>query len=99
MALKEGKIVRVQERGQVTLPADLRRRLGLKKGDFVAFVETEGGYLLSRRVSDAMKALDQLGEIIRTDDMTVEEWIESGREVRGGLLKKYYGIDSSAPRP
>ena len=32
--------VRVQEKGQVTLPADVRKRLGIKKGDLVAFVET-----------------------------------------------------------
>jgi AbrB family looped-hinge helix DNA binding protein len=41
------KHVRVQERGQVTLPADVRRRLGLKKGDLVAVTETPEGLLIT----------------------------------------------------
>jgi AbrB family looped-hinge helix DNA binding protein len=32
-------LVRVQEKGQVTLPDDVRRRLGIKKGDLVAAME------------------------------------------------------------
>ena len=29
----ERNIVRVQEKGQVTLPADIRKRLGIKQGE------------------------------------------------------------------
>ena len=36
--------VRVQEKGQVTLPLEIRRKLKLKKGDLVTFVETEDGF-------------------------------------------------------
>jgi len=39
----------VQEKGQVTIPAEIRRKLGVKKGDLVAFIETEGGVLISPR--------------------------------------------------
>ena len=38
--------VRVQEKGQVTIPLSIRRKLKLKKGDFVAFVETDEGVLI-----------------------------------------------------
>jgi AbrB family looped-hinge helix DNA binding protein len=91
--MSESKIVRVQDKGQVTLPAELRRRLGLKKGDLIAFVETEAGYLLSPKVAVAMKALDQMGDALREKGVSLDEWIESGRQVRGRLLKKHYGID------
>lgn len=40
------RLVRVQEKGQVTLPADMRRHLGLKKGDLVAVTPTDGGVLI-----------------------------------------------------
>ena len=40
------KLVRVQEKGQVTLPADLRRKSGLKKGDLVATDPAAGPWLL-----------------------------------------------------
>lgn len=96
--MSESKIVRVQNNGQVTLPAEMRRRLGLKKGDIVAFVETEEGYLLSPKVAVAMKALDHIGEALRAKGVTPEEWMDSGRAIRGRLLKKHYGIDPAQPR-
>jgi len=38
--------VRVQERGQVTIPQKIREKWQLQKGDLVAFVETEEGVLI-----------------------------------------------------
>jgi AbrB family looped-hinge helix DNA binding protein len=53
------KLSVVQEKGQVTIPAEIRKKLGLKKGDLVAFVETEQGVLLSPQEVIASEALDQ----------------------------------------
>lgn len=36
----------VTSKGQITLPRDVRRTLGLDAGDKVDFVESEGGYTL-----------------------------------------------------
>ena len=41
------KLSIVQEKGQVTIPAEIRKKLGLKKGDYVAFVETDQGVMIS----------------------------------------------------
>ena len=41
------RLVRIQEKGQVTLPADIRKRLGLKKGDLVAVEGTPEGVLIT----------------------------------------------------
>jgi antitoxin PrlF len=38
--------VRIQEKGQVTIPCQIRKKLNLKKGDLVVFVETEAGVLI-----------------------------------------------------
>ena len=38
--------VRIQEKGQVTIPLKIRNKLKLKRGDMVMFVETEEGVLL-----------------------------------------------------
>lgn len=38
----------VTRKGQVTLPVEIRRRLGLKEGDKVAFVEGEQGIQVVR---------------------------------------------------
>ncbi len=85
------KLVRVQEKGQVTLPTEIRRKLGLKKGDLVAIVETPDGVLITRQEVVAAQVLDQIGEILRERGLSLEELIDSGREVRGELIQKRYG--------
>ncbi len=92
MSMPERKLVRVQEKGQVTLPADVRRKLGLKKGDLVAVTQTPDGVLITPQEVIAMKALDRLGNILREQGLSLDELIQSGREIRGRMVKDKYGI-------
>jgi AbrB family looped-hinge helix DNA binding protein len=89
------RLVRVQEKGQVTLPSELRRRLGLKKGDLVAVVETEDGILITPQEVVTSKALDRIGEVLKEQGISLEELIESGREERDSLIEEQYGLRSS----
>ena len=84
-------LVRVQEKGQVTLPIELRKQLGLKKGDLVAVEETEGGVLITPQAVLATRALDEIGQALRERGVTFDELIESGREIRGELIQEQYG--------
>jgi antitoxin PrlF len=88
------KMSKVQEKGQVTIPAEIREKLGLQKGDLVAFVETEQGVVISPQEVVAMKALDKLGEMLKEKGITLEELIEDGREIRGEIAKEKYGLDT-----
>ena len=91
MPTPERKLVRVQEKGQVTLPTELRRKFGLKKGDLVAVEETEEGLLITPQEILAVKALDRVGEALRERGLSLQELIESGREIRGETIEKKYG--------
>ena len=82
----------VQEKGQVTIPAQIRKKLGLKKGVLVAFVETERGVLISPQEIIAMQALDKIGKALKDKGITLEELIKRGRETRGKLLKRDYRL-------
>jgi AbrB family looped-hinge helix DNA binding protein len=90
----ELKLVRVQEKGQVTLPADIRKRLGLKKGDFVAVEATAEGVLITPQKVLALRDLDRMGAILREQGITLEEWMESGRAIREELYREKYGVES-----
>ncbi len=92
MPMTQRKLARVQEKGQVTLPADLRRRLGLKKGDLVAITETEDGVLITPQEVLAVKSLDRIGALLREKGLTLDELIESGRKERTTLIEEMYGI-------
>jgi AbrB family looped-hinge helix DNA binding protein len=54
------KLSRVQRKGQVTIPLELRQRLGIQEGDFVAFSETEAGILITPQKVVANEQLEKL---------------------------------------
>jgi len=84
--------VRVQAKGQVTIPTKIRRKLNLKKGDWVSFVETKDGVLIKPAEVLLTEALDEIGRALKEEGITLEEWIERGREIRGKLLEEMYGL-------
>lgn len=86
----------IQENGQVTLPSEWRDKYGLKKGDFVVFEETQDGLLISPREVLALKLLDEIGEALEARGITLDELIESGREIRQEIYDEKYRTDDQA---
>ena len=85
----------IQEKGQVTIPVQIRKKLGLKKGGLVAFVETEKGIVISPQETIAMEALDKIGKALKDKGVTFEELMKNGREIRGRLIKRDYNLTRS----
>ncbi len=88
----EQKLVRIQEKGQVTIPTQVRKNLSLKKGDLVAVAETKDGILITPQQMIASNALDKIGEALKEKGLSLEELIESGRDIRGQIVNQKYGI-------
>ncbi len=71
--------VRVQEKGQITIPTKIRRKLNLRKGDLVIFTETSDGVLIkpAEMLSQAelrKKLAEEIGALrSRFGDMSDEE--------------------------
>ncbi len=84
----------IQEKGQVTIPASIRRRMGLKKGDLIAFTETEEGVVITRQEVVALDLLKEIGESLKAKGIPLEELLEDGRAIRVDLLREMYGIDA-----
>ena len=79
MALSQ-RYSRIQKKGQVTIPVEMRDKLGLKEGDLVAFIETDEGILISRQEVLAMRALDRIGAVLKEQGISLDELMEFGRE-------------------
>lgn len=91
MAISQ-KYSRVQKKGQVTIPAEMRDKLGLKEGDLVAFIETDDGILISPQEVLALRALDRIGAALKQQGISLDELIESGREERSKIIKEKYDL-------
>ena len=87
----ERKLVRIQEKGQVTLPASVRKRLGLKKGDLVAVEATPEGVLITPQEVLATRALAEIGDALKEQGLSLEDMIERGRVIREQLYHERYG--------
>jgi len=85
----------IQENGQVTLPEEWRDKYGLKKGDVVSFIETENGLMVLPGESIITNALDEIGETLKEQGITLEQLMDDGRTIRGEMLKELYGLESS----
>lgn len=85
----------MQEKGQVTIPAQIRRKLGLKKGALVSFIETARGVIISPQEIIAIAAMDKIGKTLKKKGITLEELMENGRKIRGELVKRDYDLPKS----
>jgi antitoxin PrlF len=86
--MNDRKLVRMQEKGQVTIPTEIRKKLGLKRGDLVAVVETPEGVFITPQQVLATKAFDSIGDILKEQGVSLEELIVSGRQIRTGILQE-----------
>ena len=84
--------VTASEDGTLTLPPEVRSVLGFEPGDELMLLEAAQGVLITTRVRIVDWALDSIGDELRANGVTLEELIESGREIRKDLLWEMYGI-------
>lgn len=84
--------VRVQEKGQVTIPQELRKKLNLKKGDLVTFVETSSGILILPVELVVSQTLDRMGNELKGRGLELDALIERGRELRSEIIREQYNL-------
>lgn len=74
----ERLIMRVSERGQITIPKGLRERFGLNHNVEVELTPTEGGLLIQKRTV-AQHPVESVFAIL-SGDLSTDDYIE---EIRG----------------
>jgi antitoxin PrlF len=80
---------KVTSKGQVTLPVELRDRLGIEAGDRVVFVEQADGTFALRVRSGTLASLRGIlhGKVEAPSDAQLDEWIDAARS-RATLRRK-----------
>ena len=56
------EIAKVMSKGQVTIPISIRKKLNLKEGDKVVFIEKDGNMVIA---NSAMVALQKVQDVLR----------------------------------
>ncbi len=83
-------IARVTSNGQITIPADIRRRLNIKDGDKVLFMESDEGVLMFNSSVVAFKQFqkEMAGEAEKAGLLTEGDVVALCREARKELSGK-----------
>lgn len=85
------EVAKVSSKGQITIPVEIRKKLNLKEGDKVLFVEEEGKIILLNAgyvvIKEAQEVMKDEGE--KAGFKTEEDVLEFTKEVRKELWTKF----------
>ena len=83
---------RIQEKGQVTIPQELRKKLNLNQGDLVAFVETKDGITIKSLDAIAEEMLASLEKKIGKRGISLDKLMTVAMKKGGDAAAKELGI-------
>ena len=77
-------LAKVMSKGQVTIPINIRKKLNLKEGDKVVFIEKDGNMIIANSAMIALKKIQESfeGEADRLGIETEEDVVNLVKEVR-----------------
>ena len=85
-------LARITAKGQITIPIEIRKDLGVKEGDKVAFIKSSNGIMLvnSNKIAweNLQKAME--GEAERVGFKSEEDVVQYCKEIRQEMWEKNY---------
>jgi len=84
------ELAKITLRGQITIPAEIRKKLGVKDGDKVVFIEENGRIIMENSVMVALKDVQNAfqGEAERIGLKDEQDVVAMIKEVRRGKQGK-----------
>lgn len=84
-------IVRLRERGQITLPVQLREELGVEVGDFFTIVKVDSYVVMTPRRLMVSEVSGQLEQLLAEKGLTLDDLLSGLEDERAGLFEEQYG--------
>ena len=84
------ELAKITMRGQITIPVGIRRRLGVKDGDKVIFIEENGRVIIENAAMIALRNAQEsfVGEAQRLDIKTEQDVVDLVKEVRSEVWEE-----------
>jgi AbrB family looped-hinge helix DNA binding protein len=89
-------VAKITSRGQITIPIDVRKKLGLKEGDKVIFIEEGGNIIFANAAKVAFRNMQKAfeGEAEKLGLKDEQDVVDMVDEVRQEMWdKRYAGND------
>ena len=84
------ELAKITLRGQITIPIEIRKKLGVKDGDKVIFIEQDGRIIIENAAMIALKTAQNAftGEAERLGLKTEQDVIDLVKEVRSEVWEE-----------
>lgn len=78
------EIAKITSKGQITIPVDIRRKMNLKDGDKIIFIEQNGRYYVENAALIAINRMQEAmtGEAERLGLKTEDDVVKMVKEIR-----------------
>ncbi|MBM3904495.1 MAG: AbrB/MazE/SpoVT family DNA-binding domain-containing protein [Thaumarchaeota archaeon] len=82
------KMIKVSAKGQITLPSDMQKEIGIKKGDEILLIKKGNRILLEKQENLAKKLEDDLKDIAIFSESSLKKlWLNKEDEIWNQYLK------------
>ncbi len=84
------ELAKITSKGQITIPVDIRRKLGVKQGDKILFVEEAGRIFILNSSMEALRTAQAAfaGEAGRTELKNEDDVVAMIKDLRRERTKK-----------
>ena len=83
--------IQVRKKGSLTLPIELRAKYGVDEGDVFTLIDMgDGSFLLTPRVSQVNRLGDRVAEILRDENVSLDDLLTTLDEEREQYYKDRY---------
>ena len=86
------EVAKLTSKGQITIPVDVRRKMKLKEGDKILFVENNGRYYVENAALVAINRIQEafMGEAERLGLKNEDDIVEMIKDIRRERWEKHH---------
>jgi len=85
-------VVRVRQRGQFTIPAEIRRRMGIREGDIFSLIQLGDTLVATRKKLVAPQIAKNMAALMEEEGLTLGDLLEESEKQRERYVREKYGL-------
>ena len=87
-------VVQVRERGQFTIPAEIRRQMGIEEGDVFSLIQLGDTLIATRKKLVTPEIARAIEALMQEEGVTLGDLLDGLHEQRKTYVREKYGIEA-----
>jgi AbrB family looped-hinge helix DNA binding protein len=87
-------VVQVRERGQFTIPAEIRRQMGIEEGDVFSLIQLGDTLVATRKKLVAPEVAAAIEGLMREQGVTLADLLQGLDKQREVYVREKYGLEA-----